>query len=47
MKKILELAKTLLFLYLILSFYEWNFNPGEWESSSRTALVIIFGIIIF
>lgn len=39
------LAKATLFLFLVFSFYEWNFNPGNWDVLTRIGFIIAFGWI--
>lgn len=39
------LMRVLVFLYLTLSFLEWNINPGEWDLYTRFFLVLFFIII--
>ena len=33
------------FFYLIFSFYEWNFNPGEWDTLSRVAVIFLIAFV--
>jgi hypothetical protein len=43
--KVKFLVKATLFLYLVFSFYEWSFNPGEWDTLTRVGLIFVFGWI--
>jgi hypothetical protein len=49
LNKFTEIAKILIFpfvlFYLIFSFYEWSFNPGEWDTMSRVAVVFLIAFV--
>ena len=36
---------TLLFFYLIFSFYEWSFYPGVWDAFSRVAVICLTAFV--
>lgn len=43
--KVIDIVIILAFFYLIFSFYEWNFNPGEWDTFSRVAVICLTGFV--
>ena len=51
MKRILVGLGTVIvefiFIYLLFSFAQWNFNPSGWGIDSRVGFGILFGIISF
>jgi hypothetical protein len=39
------ILKATIFLYLVFSFYEWSFNPGQWDTLSRVGIIFAFKIL--
>lgn len=44
-EKIKVLAFRFLIFYIIFCFYEWNFNPGQWDTLSRVAVVLLIAFV--
>lgn len=42
MKRIIRnTAFSMVAMYLIMSFYEWNLNPDTWQVGSRLAVIVL------
>ena len=44
-QKLMTTLFIIAFFYIIFCFYEWNFNPGEWDTFSRVAVICLTGFV--
>jgi len=47
MKKIITHIVSLLIIYFVFSFLQWNFNPGLWSIATRAFWIVIASCVSF